>query len=49
LNRLVWAERVANIEICITHEKRVKRGRREWKIEQVERVNPEWRDLSAPL
>jgi putative endonuclease len=45
LGRLVWAEPGATIEDCIAHEKRVKRWRRAWKIELVERHNPEWRDL----
>ena len=45
LKRLVWAERSASIEDCIAHEKRVKRWRREWKFELIERVNPEWSDL----
>lgn len=27
------------------HEKRVKRWHRDWKIELIEKVNPDWRDL----
>ncbi|MFS2112241.1 GIY-YIG nuclease family protein [Sphingomonas sp. Sphisp140] len=49
LNRLVWAEHAPNISDAIAHEKRVKRWRREWKFEQIERGNPEWRDLSDTL
>ena len=45
LKRLVWAERGPSIEDCIAHEKRVKRWRREWKIELIERANPDWNDL----
>ena len=45
LFRLVWAERCDDIILCIEQEKRVKRWRREWKFELIERGNPEWLDL----
>jgi putative endonuclease len=45
LNRLVWAERGSSIEDCMAHEKRLKRWRRQWKFELIERGNPEWLDL----
>ena len=45
LDRLVWAERLDSIEDAIAHEKRVKRWHRDWKIELVEKTNPEWEDL----
>lgn len=45
LTRLVSAERGETILDCIAHEKRIKRWRREWKFELVERGNPEWVDL----
>ena len=45
LTRLVWAERGTEITACIAHEKRVKRWRREWKYELIERGNPQWDDL----
>ncbi len=45
LHTLVWAEPGASIEDCIAHEKRVKRWRREWKFELIERGNPRWVDL----
>ncbi len=45
LDRLVWAERGVSIEMCIAHEKRVKRWRREWKFALIERANPDWKDL----
>jgi putative endonuclease len=45
LTRLVWAERGDDILSCIAHEKRLKRWRRQWKFELIERANPEWRDL----
>ncbi len=49
LGRLVWAERGDDIENCITHEKRVKRWRREWKFALIEKGNPEWLDLYDQL
>ncbi|MDE2560706.1 MAG: GIY-YIG nuclease family protein [Sphingomonadales bacterium] len=45
LLRLVWAERGETIEDCIAHEKRIKRWHREWKVELIERTNPDWNDL----
>ena len=49
LGRLVWAERGDSIEDCITHEKRVKRWKREWKFALIEKGNPEWLDLFDQL
>ncbi|MEZ5693590.1 MAG: GIY-YIG nuclease family protein [Altererythrobacter sp.] len=49
LDRLVWAERGDDITDCIAHEKRIKRWRREWKFELIERGNPDWDDLSDSL
>ena len=49
LTRLVWAERCDKIEDAITHEKRVKHWRRDWKIALVERANPDWDDLYETL
>lgn len=45
LSRLVWAEHGEDIAACIQHEKRLKRWRREWKFDPIERGNPEWRDM----
>jgi putative endonuclease len=49
LTRLVWADRCGTIEEAITHEKRLKRWRREWKIELIEKANPDWDDLFETL
>ncbi len=49
LKRLVWAERGDRIEACIAHEKRLKRWRRKFKFELIERGNPEWMDLYKAL
>lgn len=45
LDRLVWAERGADITDCIAHEKRLKRWARHWKFDLIERANPDWVDL----
>ena len=31
------------------HEKRLKRWRRDWKLELIEQQNPDWRDLFDEL
>lgn len=49
LTRLVWADFTAPIDEAIAHEKRLKRWRRDWKFDLIERANPEWRDLFAEL
>ena len=43
--RLVWFERHPNIVLAIRREKRVKRYRRDWKVELLEGLNPDWSDL----
>ena len=45
LKRLVWADHFDGIELAIAHEKRVKRWHRKWKIDLIEKSNPEWDDL----
>jgi putative endonuclease len=49
LNRLVWAERGEDIRACIAQEKRMKRWLRAWKVDLVERGNPDWEDFSGQL
>ena len=45
LDRLVYAEPHATIVDAITREKAMKAWKRAWKIELIEKANPEWRDL----
>ncbi|MHC2624041.1 putative endonuclease [Bradyrhizobium huanghuaihaiense] len=45
VNRLVYTEAYERAEEAIAREKQLKR----WKIELIERDNPEWRDLSDLL
>jgi len=46
VKRLVWFETGDTMESVIVREKQLKRWRREWKIELIERENPTWRDLA---
>jgi putative endonuclease len=45
LTRLVYAEHVPTIEAAIAREKAMKKWSRAWKIELIERANPDWDDL----
>ncbi len=46
LTRLVWFVEGASIAEAITVEKKLKNRGRQWKIDLIEKRNPEWRDLS---
>jgi putative endonuclease len=45
IDKLVYFEETSDVISAITREKRIKKWRRIWKIELIEKVNPEWRDL----
>jgi putative endonuclease len=47
--RLVHVESYGRAEEAITREKQLKRWKRDWKIELIERENLDWRDLSDLL
>ena len=49
LMRLVWAEHSEPIDLCVAHEKRLKRWHRDWKFELIEKANPDWDDLFEHL
>ena len=46
---LVWYESHDNMESGITREKALKRWKRAWKLELIEKTNPSWRDLYHDL
>ena len=46
VTKLVYFEPFADIRNAIAREKQLKRWRREKKITLIERLNPNWRDLS---
>jgi len=45
VGRLVWFEHYDDPTNAITREKEIKKWRRAWKIELIEKDNPEWCDL----
>ena len=49
VNRLVWFETRETMFDAIAREKAIKRWRRAWKIEMIERENPDWFDLYPGL
>ena len=42
---LVYYEVHENAKSAITREKRIKKWRRVWKLQLIEQMNPQWRDL----
>lgn len=46
VNRLVYYELTDSIETAINREKQLKRWHRDWKINLIKEMNPEFRDLS---
>ena len=42
---LVWYEHFPTADEAISFEKRLKRWRRAWKLELIEKLNPQWLDL----
>ena len=46
---LVHAEEFPTIDEAIAREKAIKKWRRAWKLELIERGNPEWEDLYRHL
>jgi putative endonuclease len=49
VHNLVYYEMSEDINSAIAREKQLKRWRRKWKIELIERQNPEWKDLYSDL
>ena len=45
IHRLVFVEFHETMADAILREKRIKKWRRAWKLELIERDNPQWRDL----
>ena len=42
---LVWYEYFDRMDDAIAREKQIKKWNRTWKLELIERANPEWQDL----
>jgi len=45
IKKLVSVEAFNYIDQAIHREKCLKRWKRDWKIELIEKINPEWKDL----
>ena len=43
---LVWYETHNDVNEAISKEKLIKKWKRQWKVELIEKENPEWKDLS---
>jgi len=49
IQNLVYYETTDDINSAITREKQLKKWKRAWKIELIEKTNPGWRDLYFEL
>jgi putative endonuclease len=44
VNRLVWYEETTDVNSAIQKEKQMKKWKRQWKIDLIEKNNPTWRE-----
>lgn len=49
VNKLVYYEVGQDTYAAITREKQLKKWRRSWKVELIEKMNPAWKDLYEDL
>ncbi len=49
VHKLVYFETTPDINAAITREKQLKKWKRQWKIELIEKYNPNWNDLYPDL
>ncbi|KAF0191125.1 MAG: putative endonuclease [Gammaproteobacteria bacterium] len=49
VSTLVWYEVHETMDAAIRREKAIKNWRRAWKIDVIEKMNPQWRDLYYEL
>ena len=49
VHRLVYYEFTPNIMSALHREKQLKKWKRKWKLELIERMNPNWDDLYEGL
>jgi putative endonuclease len=49
LNKLVYYEVTNDINSAIIREKQLKNWHRDWKINLINQINPEWKDLCEEL
>jgi len=43
--KLVYFEQTQDVQNALEREKRLKKWNRQWKIDLIEKMNPEWQDL----
>ena len=48
-HQLVYYENHSDVRQAILREKRLKKWERKWKLNLIERMNPEWKDLYKDL
>ena len=46
LNKLIYIEETQDVNSALKREKQLKNWHREWKLNLIKEVNPEWNDLS---
>lgn len=49
VHKFVYYEEINDIKIAIQREKQIKKWERQWKINLIEKNNPEWKDLYYDL
>jgi len=47
VTRLVWFTHGEDMQAAIALEKKIKNRGRQWKIDLIEKTNPDWKDLAA--
>jgi putative endonuclease len=45
VHNLVYFEETSDVESAIAREKQLKKWRRRWKLELIEKKNPDWKDF----
>ncbi len=49
VHRLVYFEQTTDVNSALLREKQLKKWKREWKINLIEKENPYWKDLHETL
>ncbi|HAV11423.1 MAG TPA: excinuclease ABC subunit C [Candidatus Moranbacteria bacterium] len=46
VSNLVYYETTNDVQVALQREKQLKKWNRKWKLELIEKFNPEWKDLA---
>lgn len=49
IHMLVWYEHTTDVRESIKKEKQLKKWNRKWKLELIEKQNPDWKDLYSDI